>query len=196
MALSLVARRHLEMNDSMILSHDRRVYHGVRGTQNRISQRMLAHVSRLTTMSGLPERGHNVFRRGRAGVGLVRRNGRCALAGTEPLDFQGDLAERMVDGLHRYLDRATAASVAQWKAHYQRDFSSAEAYDKSVAANRARLKEILGVVEARVPVVNGKRSFSRDMNLARCVQLWEMPVTEGTNSTLASYAGPVSWHRV
>jgi cephalosporin-C deacetylase-like acetyl esterase len=71
------------------------------------------------------------------------------LDGTAELTWQGDLAERMVDGLHAFLDRETAASVERRARHWKRDFSSPEAYAKSIEPNRHHLREILGVVDER-----------------------------------------------
>ncbi|HWA98029.1 MAG TPA: hypothetical protein VG713_06030, partial [Pirellulales bacterium] len=73
------------------------------------------------------------------------------LAGTSDLTWDGDLAARMVDGIHTFLDRATAASVERRARHWKRDYSSAEAYTKSVEPNRQRLKQVLGVVDERLP---------------------------------------------
>ena len=67
------------------------------------------------------------------------------LAGTQPLTWEGDLAARMVDDLHKFADRETAASVERRARHWQRDFASPQAYDKSIAPNRARLAKYLGV---------------------------------------------------
>jgi dienelactone hydrolase len=72
------------------------------------------------------------------------------LTGTKLIDWDGDLARRMVDGLHAFLDRETAASVEKRKQFWKPDYSSVDAYLKSVAPNRERLKKILGVVDARV----------------------------------------------
>jgi dienelactone hydrolase len=74
------------------------------------------------------------------------------LADTKPLDIQGDLARHMLDGIDRYLSRELAASVDKRKAYWKPDYSSRLAYLKSVEPNRERLKKILGVVDARVPV--------------------------------------------
>jgi cephalosporin-C deacetylase-like acetyl esterase len=70
---------------------------------------------------------------------------------TKPLARQGDLAAQMVEGIDKYLMRELAASVEKRKEYWKPDFSSAEAYTKSVQPNRERLKKILGVVDARVP---------------------------------------------
>ena len=61
----------------------------------------------------------------------------------------GDLAAAMVSGIHRFLDRETAAAPQNRAPFWRRDYSSPEAYEKSVAANRERLRTILGVVDAR-----------------------------------------------
>ncbi|MEK7406933.1 MAG: dienelactone hydrolase family protein [Acidobacteriota bacterium] len=56
------------------------------------------------------------------------------LPGTQPLAAEGDLALEMVEGIHRHLDRETAAAVA-----------------KRPAPDRARFRKIIGVVDPRVP---------------------------------------------
>src|SRR6266540_4446658 len=73
------------------------------------------------------------------------------LPDTKPLTLEGDLAAQMVAGIDKYLTRETAASVEKRKEYWKPDFSSPEAYAKSVQPNRERLKKILGVVDARVP---------------------------------------------
>src|SRR5260370_14064243 len=73
------------------------------------------------------------------------------LPDTKPLTDDGDLAAKMVAGIDKYLLRELAASVEKRKQFWKPDLSSPEAYDKSVAPNRERLKKILGVVDERVP---------------------------------------------
>ncbi|MBI1356627.1 MAG: hypothetical protein GC160_19990 [Acidobacteria bacterium] len=72
------------------------------------------------------------------------------LSGTDALELEGDPAAQMVEGIHRYLDRATAASVAGRERFWHRDFSSEQAYQASVEPNRRRLATLLGVVDPRV----------------------------------------------
>lgn len=64
-----------------------------------------------------------------------------------------DLSTRLMDGAHRFVERKIAESVTKREAFWNRDFSSPEAYEKSVQANRDRFREIVGVVDARLPVV-------------------------------------------
>lgn len=73
------------------------------------------------------------------------------LPNTKPLDEKGDLALLMVDGIDRYLTRATADSVDQRKALWKIDTTTPESIRKSVQPNRDRLRDILGVVDERVP---------------------------------------------
>ena len=73
------------------------------------------------------------------------------LPGTQPLDWQGDLSERMMDGAHRFVERKIGESVEKRQRHWKRDFSSRQAYEASVEPNRQRLKKIIGVVDSRLP---------------------------------------------
>ncbi len=81
----------------------------------------------------------------------------CRLSGqTQPLDhtarleLRGDLAAQMVEGIHRYLDRATV-SVESREQLWKRDYRSAERYSQSVAPNRDHLRTIIGAVDQRLP---------------------------------------------
>src|SRR5580704_10310429 len=72
------------------------------------------------------------------------------LPGTAPLVLDRPLDVVMVDGINRFAERALAESVAQRAQRWHRDFSSPQAYEKSVAPNRERLRTILGAVDERV----------------------------------------------
>lgn len=71
------------------------------------------------------------------------------LAGTQPLTLSGDLASQLVAGVDRFLLRKIDESVAGRARFWQRDLSSIEAYQRSVATNRQQLAHILGVRDAR-----------------------------------------------
>lgn len=71
------------------------------------------------------------------------------LPGTQALEDKDDLAMKMVAGIDKYLMRELAASPEKRKALWKPDFSSTEAYTKSVEPNRQRLKKILGIVDER-----------------------------------------------
>lgn len=67
-----------------------------------------------------------------------------------PLTWEGDLAAKMVAGCDRFLLRKIDQAREARESHWKRDFSSAPAYEKSVAPQRARLAQMLGVRDARV----------------------------------------------
>lgn len=72
------------------------------------------------------------------------------LPGTAPLTWNDDVASRLVDGVDRFLLQKLEASIAQRALHWQRDFSSPEAYQQSVEPNRRRLAHLLGVRDPRL----------------------------------------------
>src|SRR5262249_47789876 len=67
------------------------------------------------------------------------------LAGTKPLTMKGDIASELVAGVDRFLLKEIEKSVARRARFWKRDFSSADAYNQSIEANRMRLAHILGV---------------------------------------------------
>ena len=73
------------------------------------------------------------------------------LPGTERLTMEGDIAAQMVAGIDKFLLREIELSVDRRNQFWRRDFSSPEAYNKSIEPNRQRLTKILGVVDERVP---------------------------------------------
>jgi cephalosporin-C deacetylase-like acetyl esterase len=73
------------------------------------------------------------------------------LPGTKPLTMKGDLAKVMVDGIHRYLDKLTHDHIPKRTASWKPDYSSKEAYAKSLEPQRQRLRKIFGVVDQRLP---------------------------------------------
>ena len=68
---------------------------------------------------------------------------------TKPLTLEGDIASHLVAGVDQFLLDELAASVAKRPAYWNRDFSSHEAYEKSVEPNRKRLAHILGLRDSR-----------------------------------------------
>ena len=69
------------------------------------------------------------------------------LPGTQPLDWDGDLAAKMVAGIDKYLMRELEATTKNPRASWKPDISSPEAYTKWATPRRDRLKKILGVVD-------------------------------------------------
>ena len=83
-----------------------------------------------------------------ADLGLTQA---VTLNNTQPLEWQGSLDEKMLDGLHVFIDRKLAASIETRARHWSRDFSSTAAYETSVEPNRRRFRSIIGLVDERLP---------------------------------------------
>src|SRR5262245_29577117 len=71
------------------------------------------------------------------------------LEGTQPLTEQADFSDRMLAGMEKLLLRETEQSIAGRTALWHRDFSSRQAYEKSIESNRAHFAHIIGVVDPR-----------------------------------------------
>jgi dienelactone hydrolase len=84
-----------------------------------------------------------------AGSGIL--DAAQALPGTQPLTWEGDLSERLMDGAHRYAERKIAETAKARQKYWQRDLTSPAAYDKSVEPNRARFRKMIGAVDPRLP---------------------------------------------
>jgi len=99
-----------------------------------------------------------------AGVPAIGAQPVDTLPGAQPLTWEGDLSVRMMDGAHRFVERKIAESAAARQRHWKRDFSSPEAYEKSVEPNRKVFRERIGVVDARVSAALER--FGDDLNPA------------------------------
>ena len=73
------------------------------------------------------------------------------LPGTDPLTREGDLAAQMVEGIRRFLANQTATSAEKRGALWSRDYSSRAAYESSIAPQRERFRQIIGVIDPRIP---------------------------------------------
>ncbi len=67
------------------------------------------------------------------------------LPDTAPLTMEGDIASNLVAGVDRFLLRKIEESTAGRARWWHREFSSWQAYEQSLATNRQRLAQILGV---------------------------------------------------
>src|SRR5215468_241119 len=72
------------------------------------------------------------------------------LPGTQALTVEGDLSAQMVQGIDHFLMRKIDDSVNERAVLWRRDFSSTEAYEKSIGPNRERLGNAIGAVDPRV----------------------------------------------
>jgi hypothetical protein len=74
------------------------------------------------------------------------------LPDTAPLTWQGDLSQRMMDGLHGHIEKKIAQSVEKRDQYWKRDDTSFAAYEKSIQPNRERFRKAIGAVEPCVPM--------------------------------------------
>jgi dienelactone hydrolase len=78
------------------------------------------------------------------------------LPGTHALDWpereHAAMADRLMDGAHRLVDRRIAEAAARRGRHWRHETTRGPAaYDESIAAHRRELARIIGAVDARVP---------------------------------------------
>lgn len=106
---------------------------------------------------------------------------------TRPLTLEGDLSLRMVRGIDRFVMRETEASAGRRARHWNRDFSSVQAYVNSVSSNRQRFSKLIGVVDERIPFDSPSLEASLSQsaivaaNSAYKVYAVGWPVLEGVN---------------
>ncbi|HTU21852.1 MAG TPA: dienelactone hydrolase family protein [Gemmataceae bacterium] len=75
----------------------------------------------------------------------------AVLPGTKPLTATSDLSAQMRKGIDRFIRREAERAAKERGRHWKRDLSSAEAYARSITANRERLRRMIGLVDERLP---------------------------------------------
>lgn len=65
----------------------------------------------------------------------------------EPLDWEGDLSVRMMDGLHLFVERKIADSIKDRPKYWQRSLAPDSEYSASVEPNRKRFAQMIGAVD-------------------------------------------------
>jgi hypothetical protein len=109
----------------------------------------------VSRASRLPRQVRRGSAAGWARSGIYLWAAMCAsgatLPGTAPLQWnEPDLSARLMDGAHAFVERKIAEAPAKRSTLWTPDFSSVEAYEKSIAPNRERLRTIIGAVDARL----------------------------------------------
>ena len=87
----------------------------------------------------------------------------AALPGTALLSESRDWKKETTAQLDALLDQRAEAARVSRPQHWQRDFSSPDAYERSIAPNRQRLRERIGAIDPRVEV----RDLNYDAGLTR-----------------------------
>src|SRR5439155_18782175 len=115
-------------------------------TQSRYTARVF-HL----TFPGLTRRSRlaTALLAGLTGLSGVAAIAQPTLPGTQELTWQDDLSTRMVQGIDKFLMREIDRSVEERKKLWHRDFSSTDAYQKSVQTNRRDFQRCIGAVDAR-----------------------------------------------
>ena len=72
------------------------------------------------------------------------------LPGTKPLTLEGDLAERMLEGAHRFLDRKLTETLVRRSNHWEKGLSSPKNKEAFLDDNRKELARIIGVTDERI----------------------------------------------
>lgn len=98
------------------------------------------------------------------------------LPGTQPLTRTGDLSVQMHEAAMHDIEARIADAPRTRAAQWKRDTSSPEAYERSVADNRARFREIIGLGDARVPVVMER--FGDDENPAAVAETRTLRISQ------------------
>ena len=79
------------------------------------------------------------------------------LPGTENLDWNlspEDVATKMLNGAHQFIDEKIEQSIVDRPKFWQRDFTSRQAYEKSVEPNRRKFMKYIGVEDKSEPLTN------------------------------------------
>ena len=114
------------------------------------------------------------------------------LPGTQPLLWpettDAEMADRLMDGAHRFVDRKIALAITRRGRHWNRDTSNGPAaYEASIASNRQEFRRLIGVVDERVEPVMER--FGDDLNAAMVAETgaycvyqvrWQVLTTPGT----------------
>jgi len=72
------------------------------------------------------------------------------LAGTRPLTAEGDLALQMVEVIRQFLLAQTERQAMERESRWSRDYGSAQNYERSVAPNQQRFRQIIGAIDERI----------------------------------------------
>ncbi|MBP86596.1 MAG: hypothetical protein CMJ64_07770 [Planctomycetaceae bacterium] len=83
----------------------------------------------------------------------------ATLSGTAPLMLDRPVDVVMVEGIHRFCSRELLKSRERRSALWQRDYSSADAYNESIMENRDRFRKMIGATDSRVSAASKRLSF-------------------------------------
>ncbi len=83
---------------------------------------------------------------------VAQCSGANPLPDTAPLVWpEEDLSERLMNGAHAFVERKISEAPLGRDRFWNLDFTSPDAYTKSIAGNRERFRKMIGVVDSRLP---------------------------------------------
>src|SRR4051812_45047968 len=109
------------------------------------------------------------------------------LSGTAPLTMEGDISAQMVAGIDRFLMEQTRVAAQERSKYWNRDFSSAAAYEKSIQKNRDRLKYLIGAADELISfrsiefLGNSQQGSTITENSGYTVHAIQWPVVPGVH---------------
>jgi len=89
-----------------------------------------------------------------AGRNAVNSSMQQVLPGTKSLTLEGDLSGKMLDDAHKFIEEKINGSADTRLRLWHRDFTSRDAYEKSVEPNRRRFMKCIGVENKTDPFIN------------------------------------------
>lgn len=84
------------------------------------------------------------------------------MAGTKPLAAEKDRSIMILDNAHAFIEGKITQSEAQRSRYWKRDFTSREAYEKSVEPNRRRFMKSIGIEDKHQPPTSFKLQFKEE----------------------------------
>src|SRR3989337_1635658 len=91
------------------------------------------------------------------GADLPYQNLPDVLPGTKPLGLEEDRSIKILDGAHLLIEEKIKEAGANRSEYWNRDFSSKESYERSIAPNRKRFMKAIGVENKSEPLHSFKQ---------------------------------------
>jgi dienelactone hydrolase len=84
------------------------------------------------------------------------------LPGTNKLTWEGDIAAKILDNAHKFIEDKISESIVTRPKSWNRNFTSRETYEKSVGSNRKHLMHYIGVEDKSEPYINYNQGLKDD----------------------------------
>lgn len=84
------------------------------------------------------------------------------LPGTNKLTWEGEIDKKVMDGAHKFIEERISESISTREKFWDRNFSSRDAYEKSVEPNRKHLMKYIGVDDKSQPYVSYNQGIKEE----------------------------------